>query len=87
MAYKLIFPESYNKRARGFLKKKPDLVGQYKKTLSLLELNPHHSSLRLHRLKGKLVDLHSVSININYRITITFLITEKNNRTHRCAFA
>ena len=77
MAYKLVFTESYNKRAAKFLKKHPDLIGQYEKTLSVLELNPHHPSLRLHRLKGKLSDLHSVSINISYRITITFLITEK----------
>ena len=77
MAYKLIFTESYNKRAAKFLKKHPNVVGQYEKTLSLLELNPHHPSLRLHRLKGKLSDLHSVSINISYRITITFLVTEK----------
>lgn len=77
MTYKLVFTESYNKRARKFLKKHPDVLQQYGKTLSLLELNPHHPSLRLHQLKGKLSDLHSVSINISYRITITFLITEK----------
>ncbi len=77
MTYKIIFTESYSKRARKFLKKHPGLVRQYEKTLSLLELNPHHPSLRLHRLKGKLSDLHSISINISYRITITFLITEK----------
>ena len=77
MAYKLIFTESYNKRARKFLKKHPEILGQYEKTVSLLELNPHHPSLRLHRLKGKLADLHSVSINISYRITITLVVTDK----------
>lgn len=77
MTYKLVFTESYNKRAHKFLKKHPDVLKQYEKTLALLELNPHHPSLRLHRLKGRLSDLHSVSINISYRITITFLITEK----------
>ncbi|MDF7801501.1 hypothetical protein P4C99_18635 [Pontiellaceae bacterium B1224] len=77
MTYKIIFTESYSKRARKFLKKHPDVLKQYEKTLALLELNPQHPSLRLHQLKGKLSDLHSVSINISYRITITFLITEK----------
>ena len=77
MPYKIIYTDSYNKRAVRFLKKHPDVLKQYEKTLALLELNPHHPSLRLHRLKGKLADLHSVSINISYRITITFLITEK----------
>jgi len=33
-------------------------------------------SLRLHTLKGKLSGLHSVSINLSYRITLEMLITE-----------
>lgn len=72
--FKLIFTDSYNKRARKFLKKHKDLITQYEKVLKLLELNPHHPSLRLHKLEGKLKDLHSVSINISYRITIEFII-------------
>jgi proteic killer suppression protein len=77
MAYRIVYTDSYNKRARKFLKKHPDLLKQYEKSLTLLELNPHHPSLRLHPLKGKLAALHSISINISYRITITFLITDK----------
>lgn len=42
----------------------------YRKTLLLLEANPHHPSLRLHRLRGRLQGLHSVSINLNYRISL-----------------
>jgi plasmid maintenance system killer protein len=33
--------------------------------------------LRLHSLKGKLVWLYSVSINLKYRITLEMIITEK----------
>jgi mRNA-degrading endonuclease YafQ of YafQ-DinJ toxin-antitoxin module len=40
----------------------------------ILEANPFHPSLRLHALQGKLAGLHSVSINLSYRITIEFLI-------------
>lgn len=77
MTYKLIYTNSYNKRASKFLKKHPDLIGQYEKTLKLLELNPYHPSLRLHALKGKLKELSSVSINISYRITLQMIIIEK----------
>ncbi|MBT3849484.1 MAG: hypothetical protein HOF58_09710 [Candidatus Marinimicrobia bacterium] len=35
-----------------------------------------HPSLRLHRLKGELKDLHSVSINLQYRITLHFIIKD-----------
>ncbi len=77
MTYDLIYTNSYIKRASKFVKKHPDLISQYKKTLKLLEIDPNHSSLRLHSLKGKLKDLHSVSINISYRITLEFIILKK----------
>lgn len=74
MSFKLVFTESYNKLALRWLKKHNHLKTQYVKTLKLLEANPHHPSLRLHALKGKLTGLHSVSINISYRITLEFVL-------------
>ena len=71
---KIIYTESYNKRARKFIKKHTHLLKQYEKTLRLLEVNPYHPALRLHKLKGKLSNLYSVSINISYRISLNFLI-------------
>ena len=75
--YTIVYPESYIRRARKFLAKNPDLTRQYQKTLELLEINPFHPSLRLHPLKGRLEGLHSVSINIAYRITLELLIKGK----------
>ena len=40
------------------------------------ELNPHHPSLRLHRLQGQLNGLSSVSINMSYRIVLELLIQD-----------
>ena len=77
MSYRLIYTKSYIRRAARFIRKHPELVGQYEKTLKLLELDPFHPSLRLHKLKGRLSEFHSVSINIGYRISIEFLINEK----------
>jgi len=74
MKYEIIFTESYTRRAIKFLRKHPKVRTQYHKTLELLELNPHHPSLRLHKLGGRLSELHSVSINMSYRITMEFLI-------------
>ena len=76
MAWQLVFTEQYNRRAARFLKHHPDAAGQYAKTLKLLEANPHHPSLRLHTLKGRLSGLHSVSINLSYRITLVMVVTE-----------
>jgi mRNA-degrading endonuclease YafQ of YafQ-DinJ toxin-antitoxin module len=72
----ILYTDSYLKRASKFIKKHPDLVSQYEKTLKLLEINPNHPSLRLHKLHGKLSKLYSVSINISYRIFIIFLIED-----------
>ncbi|MDP1786164.1 plasmid stabilization protein [Nitrosomonas sp.] len=77
MSYTLIFTGSYKKRAKHFAQKHPELKEPYRKTLQLLAFNPYHPSLRIHPLKGKLSALHSVSINLSYRITLEILITEK----------
>ena len=74
MKYEIVFTESYTRRAIKFLKKHPELRNQYRKTLELLELNPKHPSLRLLKLAGSLAGLHSVSINMSYRITLEFLV-------------
>ena len=76
MAWQLVFTEQYNRRAKRFLKRHPEATSQYAKTLKVLEANPHHPSLRLHALKGNLSGLHSVSINISYRITLVMIVTE-----------
>ncbi len=70
MTYQLIYTDSYNKRAKKFLRKHPEIHNQYRKTLQLLELNPLHPSLRLHGLEGRLKGLSSVSINMSYRIVL-----------------
>ena len=76
MSFRLVYTKSYLKRAAKFARRHPELLPQYEKTLKLLELNPFHPSLRLHRLSGALQDLHSVSINNSYRITLEFLIED-----------
>jgi mRNA-degrading endonuclease YafQ of YafQ-DinJ toxin-antitoxin module len=74
MPYQLVFTDQYTHRALRFIKRHPDLKAQYTKTLALIEANPHHPSLRLHALSGRLAGLHSVSINLSYRITLELLI-------------
>jgi proteic killer suppression protein len=77
MNWSLVFTEQYEKRALRFLKQHPELEKQYLKTLQLLEANPYHPSLRLHQLSGRLSGLHSVSINLSYRITLEFLLNDR----------
>jgi len=73
---KIIYTDSYIKKAEAFLKKHPEMIGQYEKTLRLLELNPGHPSLKLHKLKGKHTQIYAVAINISYRISLLFIIKD-----------
>ena len=75
--YKIIYTQSYEKRAGKFLRKHPEIKNQYEKTLKLLKINPAHPSLRLHKLEGKFSELYSISINISYRISLEIIIKEK----------
>ena len=77
MSWSLVFTEQYENRALRFLKRHPELEKQYLKTLQLLEANPHHPSLRLHPLSGRLSGLHSVSINLSCRITLEILLKDQ----------
>jgi len=76
MPFELIFPDSFLKKAQKFIRKHPELIKPYEKTLQLLELNPYHPSLRLHQLQGRLSGFSSISINMSYRLIIEFKITE-----------
>ena len=75
--YRIDFSEKYEKKAKKFFKKHPNLKDKYIKTLKLLSLNPFHPSLRLHKLQGKQKEFYSVSIDMEYRIIIDFIIIDK----------
>ena len=77
MPYTIIFTERYTRIAARFLKRHPDMARAYEKTLALLQANPQHPSLRMHQLGGRLQGVHSVSINLSYRITLHLLVTER----------
>jgi len=75
--YKLLETKSYIKKIKKFLKKHPNLFKKYEKTISILEQNPFHPSLRLHKLQGDLKEFYSVSIDLEYRIIIDFIIIDE----------
>ena len=66
----------YEKSLEKFKKQHPELKNQYSKTLFLLEVNPFHPSLRLHKLQGNLQEFYPVSINMKCRILLDFIIQD-----------
>ena len=76
MNYKIIITDAYKKRVVKFLKKHPDMLKRYAKAITLLEVDSFHPSLRLHKLKGNLNEYFSISINMEYRVVIDFLVVD-----------
>ena len=76
MNYKIIRTDEYFKKLKKFIKKNPNILDRYIKTVELLEIDPYHPSLRLHKLQGKLREYYSISINMKYRVVIDFIIRE-----------
>ncbi len=72
MPYEIVYTKKYERRLKQFLKQHPEVYTQYDKTIEMLKVNPHHPSLRLHKLKRPLQGFQSVS----YRITIEFIIQD-----------
>lgn len=72
--FSLIFTETYLRKESIFLKKHPEITGRYKKVLRLLELQPNHAFLRLHKLKGKFQGKYAISVTLSYRIILTFAL-------------
>lgn len=68
--FKLIFTESYFKKEKTFSRKHSELIDKYKNILKLLELNPNHPSLKLHKLQGKFKDKYTISLTYSYRINL-----------------
>jgi len=77
MAYQIRFGEAYKKRLRKFIQTHKDMAVRYEKTIRILQENPHHPSLRLHKLKGNMSAYYSISINIEYRIILDFVILDE----------
>ena len=76
MSWTLATTAFFDRRARKFLARHPDLRPRFAETLAQLAADPFHPGLRLHPLGGKLKGLQAVSLTYSYRITLTIQITE-----------
>ncbi len=72
--YEISFTKEYERVAKKFFKKHQNLKEKSAKTILLLQKNPYHPSLRLHKFQGNLSEYHSIFINMEYRIIIDFII-------------
>lgn len=77
MSWTLATTALFDRRARKFLTKHPDLRPRLADTLAKLADDPFQPSLRLHPLGGKLQGLQAISLTHSYRLTLTLQVTEQ----------
>ena len=73
--FTLVWTATFERTARKFLRRHPDLAGLLEDVLHQLESDPNAPKLRLHRLSGKDSDKHAVSLTYSYRIVLILKLT------------
>lgn len=64
----LSFDPKFQKKLKKIRQIDKYLFSKVQKQLSLFQQNPKHVSLKLHKLKGNLQNVWSISIDRNYRM-------------------
>ncbi|MEA3277600.1 MAG: plasmid stabilization protein [Pseudomonadota bacterium] len=77
MTFILVTTHHFERRARKFLRKLPNLKPVLASTLERLRQDPFQPSLKLHGLGGNLSGIQAVSLTHSYRLTLTVQITER----------
>lgn len=73
----LVWTLTFERTARKFLRRHPDLAGLFEDVLGQLETDPHAPRLRLHPLKGRHTGKHAASLTYEYRIVLILRLTAK----------
>ena len=65
---KITLSPLFRKQLKQLRQKDIKLFGKIQKQLVSFQSNPRHPSLRLHKLKGELQDVWSLSVTMNFRL-------------------
>ena len=74
--YKIFREEKFIKKAKKFFKKHPEFIIKFKEIIGKFERNPFYNSLKTHKLKGKLESFYACSLNYEYRIVLSIIISD-----------
>ncbi len=75
----LVWSSMFIKAVKKVIKKRPELIAEIDKTLNILEIDPFNPYLKTHKLKGRLIECWSCSIEYNYRIVFEIHKSDKQN--------
>lgn len=77
MTWTLVTTAFFDRQARKFLTKHPDLRPRFIKILAQLRDDPFQPNLHLHPLSGKLQGVQAVGLTHSYCITLTLKISDQ----------
>lgn len=77
MSFALVTTQHFERRARKFLRKHPDLRQALRDTLDDVSRDPFQPKLKLHLLSGNLGGVQAVSLTYSYRLTLQVRLTEQ----------
>jgi mRNA-degrading endonuclease YafQ of YafQ-DinJ toxin-antitoxin module len=77
MSFALVTTRHFERRARKFLRKHPDLRQALRDALDDLSRDPFQPKLKLHPLSGNLGGVQAVSLTYSYRVTLLVRVTEQ----------
>lgn len=65
---KIVFSPTFNKKLKSISHKDKHLTFEIYKQLKIFQVNPQHPSLRIHKLKGQLQNVWSMSVTTSFRL-------------------
>jgi mRNA-degrading endonuclease YafQ of YafQ-DinJ toxin-antitoxin module len=77
MSFALVTTQHFERRARKFLRKHPDLRQALRDALDDLSRDPFQAKLKLHPLSGNLAGVQAVSLTYTYRLTLLVRVTDQ----------
>jgi mRNA-degrading endonuclease YafQ of YafQ-DinJ toxin-antitoxin module len=67
-SYKLFTTYIFDRKLANFLRRHPEIQSEIERKLTILKNNPFHSSLKTHKLFGKLKEHYAIWLTYEYRI-------------------
>jgi len=70
---RIFLSKNFLKKYKKITQRNTKLKGKISKTIFILKMNPTYPSLKLHRLKGRMVDDWSIVVEGNLGIIFTYI--------------
>jgi mRNA-degrading endonuclease YafQ of YafQ-DinJ toxin-antitoxin module len=79
MSYKVVASTLFIKNTKKYIKQQKASPEEIEDAINILKENPNTSSLKTHKLKGKLLGSYACSVNYSIRIVFSYQNIDEEN--------